>query len=289
MGRTRAIWRQSSAPIEPPAPVTSTTRAAQVGADAVDLDAHGLAAEHVLDLHLAHLAQQVDAAREQLEDGRQRAHRDPALAAGGHDLLAQDARGRGDRDDHLVGLGVVEHAWPARRSCRAPCSPPTRMPCLRGSSSTKPTAALPQLRVAAQLEGHLLAAVAGADDQHLARGALEQRAAQRALDRGAHEEARAADEREREQEVERDHAARRVGVAEREQEEEADQQEARDDDGLDDRLEVALVDEAPELRVEAEQREDHELDRDRRRRSSRSAGPRSGPGCRRRSAATNAR
>ena len=56
--------------------------AAQVGAHAVDLHAHRLAAEHVLDLHLAHLAHQVHAAGEQLERRRQRAHRDAALAAG---------------------------------------------------------------------------------------------------------------------------------------------------------------------------------------------------------------
>ena len=72
--------------------------AGEVGADAVDLDAHRVAAEHVLDLHLAHLAHEVDAAREQLEDGGQRAHRDVALAAGGDDLLAQRCRApRGSR------------------------------------------------------------------------------------------------------------------------------------------------------------------------------------------------
>ena len=70
-----------------------------------------------------------------------------------------------------------------------------------------------ELGVAAQLERHLLAAVAGAHDQHLGVGPLHQRLAQRALDGRAHEEAGAGDERQREQEVQRDHAARRVGVA----------------------------------------------------------------------------
>ena len=46
-----------------------------------------------------------------------------------------------------------------------------------------------QLGVAPQLERHLLAAVAGAHDQHLGVRALHQRLAQRALDRRAHEEA----------------------------------------------------------------------------------------------------
>ena len=57
--------------------------AGEVGADAVELHAHGLAAEHVLDLHLAHLPRDRAAAgQQQLEDGRHRADRDAALAAG---------------------------------------------------------------------------------------------------------------------------------------------------------------------------------------------------------------
>ena len=75
-GSTRAIWRHSSEPIEPPAPVTSTICAGQVGADALELHVHGLAAEHVLDAHLAHLAGERAAGLQQLEDGRQRAHGD---------------------------------------------------------------------------------------------------------------------------------------------------------------------------------------------------------------------
>ena len=43
---------------------------AQVGARLLDLDRHGLAPEHVLDLHLAHLAHQVDGAGDQLEHAR---------------------------------------------------------------------------------------------------------------------------------------------------------------------------------------------------------------------------
>ena len=126
-----------------------------------------------------------------------------------------------------------------------------------------------QLRVAAQLQRHLLAAVAGADDQHLGVGALDQRLAQRPLDHGAHQEARAADQGQREQEVQRHHAARRVGDADGQQEQADDEHEARHHDGLDDRLEVRLVDEPPQLGVEAERGEqrhlqhDHEPDRDR--------------------------
>ena len=79
--------------------------------------------------------------------------------------------------------------------------------------------------------------------------------------RPRHSEARAGDEGEREQEVERDHAARRVGAAEGEEEQGRDQHDRGHHDRLHDRLHVLLVDEAPELRVEAEEREDHDLHR----------------------------
>ena len=148
---------------------------AQVGAHAVDLHAHRLAAEHVLHAHLAHLAHEVHAAGEQLEGRGQRAHRDAAVAAGGHDLLAQDARGGGDRDDHLVGLDVVEHARElvGRAEHLVAGHAHALLARVVVHEAHRRRA---QARVAAQLEGHLLAAVAGAHDQHLARGALEERA-----------------------------------------------------------------------------------------------------------------
>ena len=116
-----------------------------------------------------------------------------------------------------------------------------------------------QARVAAELEGHLLAAVAGTDDQHLVGGALDDRAARRALDERPDREAGARGEHEREQEVERQHRARRVVTADREEEEDDDHADRRHHDGLQDRLEVALVDEAPELRVEPEEGEYDQL------------------------------
>ena len=93
---------------------------AQVGADPVELADDRVAAEHVLDPHLAQLAVELDAAAQQLEHGRQGADADLALAAGGDDLAAQGARGRGDRDHHLVGLGLVEDRRDLRWSSRAP-------------------------------------------------------------------------------------------------------------------------------------------------------------------------
>ena len=97
-GRTRAIWRTSSEPIEPPAPGDHHDLVLDVGADPVELHLHRLAPENVLDLDLAQLARQLDAAAEQLEDRRERPHRHVALAAGRDDPAAQDCPGpRGSR------------------------------------------------------------------------------------------------------------------------------------------------------------------------------------------------
>jgi hypothetical protein len=59
--------------------------AVEVGADAVDLHDHRVAAEEVLDLDLARLADEAAAGLQQLEDGRQRAD---------GDLHARDTRAR---------------------------------------------------------------------------------------------------------------------------------------------------------------------------------------------------
>ena len=83
----------------------------QVGAHPLDLHPHGLAAEDVLDPHLAKLAGDLEPARavpQQLEHGRRRPNRDPAGAARG-DHPRSDGPGRGRNRDHdLVRLDVVE-------------------------------------------------------------------------------------------------------------------------------------------------------------------------------------
>ena len=51
------IWRHSSEPIEPAAPVTATTLPASVSRTCVDVDGGGLAAQQVLDVDGAQVAQ----------------------------------------------------------------------------------------------------------------------------------------------------------------------------------------------------------------------------------------
>ncbi len=81
----------------------------QVAAGQLRVHAHGLAAEHVLDAHVAHLPHQVAAVLQQLEHGRHRPHGYAAGAARADDPGAHRARGRRHRDQHLVRLDVVEH------------------------------------------------------------------------------------------------------------------------------------------------------------------------------------
>ncbi len=126
-GPTRAIWRQSSAPIEPPAPVTSTTCSLQVRAHALELHAHRLAAEHVLDLNLAQLPGDrglAGAVAQQLEHGRHRPHRDAALAAGGHHPSAQRAGADG------IAITTSSGSTSSSTRARSPASvvPSTRRP-----------------------------------------------------------------------------------------------------------------------------------------------------------------
>ena len=85
--------------------------AVEVRADAVELHPHRLAARGCPRPATSRTWRTtVPAGLQQLEDRRQRAHRDAALAARAHDARAQRARRRRDRDRHLVGLGLVEDA-----------------------------------------------------------------------------------------------------------------------------------------------------------------------------------
>ena len=79
-GPTRAIWRHSSRADRAAGAGDQHDLPGQVAADALELHPHRLAAEDVLDLHLAQLARSsaAGAVLQQLEDGRQRAHRDAA-------------------------------------------------------------------------------------------------------------------------------------------------------------------------------------------------------------------
>ncbi|GBD45252.1 hypothetical protein HRbin41_00052 [bacterium HR41] len=233
---------------------------AQVGADAVDLHPHRLAPEDILHPDLARLAHELDPSRQKLERRRQRTNRNLPLATGGHHLLAQQAGGGRNGDDHLVGLGVVEDPRQIVGAAEH-FQPGDAHPALARVVVDEADRRTGELGVAAQLGSNLLPPVAGADDQHRARCPFEERASQRSLDhQRTHQEARPAEQREGEQQIERDHAARRIDAPRREHERRGDDRDRADHDRAHERVEVALVDVAPEFRVGAEQRQHHDLE-----------------------------
>ncbi len=229
---------------------------AQVGADAVELADDRLAPEHVLDPDLAQLFVELDAAAEELEDGRQGADGDVAVAAGGDDAAAQVAGGRGDRDHHLVGVGLVED--PLDLLGRAEhLQPQHPHPPLAGVVVDEADRGGAEVGVELQLADHHLAAGAGADDQHLVLG--QAGAAARAFDDQPHGEAGAGDQDQGEDEVDHlDRARQRVGEGLGDGEDD-DQQGAGDGDSAEDQHEVATADISPPLLVEPEAGEHNQL------------------------------
>ena len=115
-----------------------------------------------------------------------------------------------------------------------------------------------ELGVLQHLAGDHLPALAGADDQDLA-AARQAVAAQRLLDDRAHREARAGDQQQRQEKVDRDDPPRQRQPRRIEDVRADDQQQAGQRDGLDDAAEVVRVGEAPPLLVGAEQRENRDL------------------------------
>ena len=193
----------------------------EVGADAVELHHHRVAAEDVLDPDLAQLAGELDAAAQELEHGRQGSHRDLALTAGGDYLAAQDPRGRRDRDHDLVRrelvadpadlVGGPEHLEPDRAHV-----------ALRGIVVDEADRVGAERRIELQLADHHLAARAGADHEHAAR-ALGAGEPLRALSERSAREPGAAEQGAGEDEVEDHDRAReavRVGLREHEDEHE---------------------------------------------------------------------
>ena len=146
--------------------MTSTTCALEVAPDAVELHLHLLAAEHVLDADLAHVAGEVHRcpASSSKTVGSVRTRIPRSRHARTTSMRSAPGR-RGDRDDHLVGLGLVEDLRQlARRAAHAHAVDP--QPLLERVVVDEADRVQAELRVARELLADLAAALAGADDQH---------------------------------------------------------------------------------------------------------------------------
>ena len=211
-GPTRAIWRLQLRADRAAGAGHHHDLAGQVGADAIELDADRLAPEDVLDLDAADLADEVPGpAGQQLEDGRQRAHGHAALATRRHDVRPNRAGRRRDRDDDLVGLDLVED--PVEVAARPDHLDAVDALAVQARVVVDEADRVEaEVRVADDLAQDEAAAVAGADDQDPAGVLARAKAAQRALVDRACDESRSADEAERQQEEQRQHARRDVDV-----------------------------------------------------------------------------
>ena len=188
-GPMRAICRQSSEPIEPPAPVTSTISSGEVAGDRLEVDLDRLAAEHVLDLDGPDLPGEVEVAGDELVQARQRLHRHALPRAPSSTIrCAHLARGGRDRDQHLVRAPLAqERGELVRRAEHADAVEPEVL--LARVVVDEPDRRVAERRVAQHLADDQLRRVAGADDDHLL-AARDDRARGRALDQRPREQAR---------------------------------------------------------------------------------------------------
>ena len=219
----------------------------EVGADPVELHHYRVPPEHVLHSHLAKLARELHAASQQLEHGRQGANRDPVVSAGAHDLRADGARGRRDRDHDLVGLRPVEDR-PDLAGGAEDADPERAHPPLARIVVDEPDRARAEVGVELELPHDHLPTRPGADDEDVAdRPALGEPA--RAFGEHPRAEPRGAREHEGEQQVEDDHRPRqRIRVRPR-QREDPDHDRARDRDAAQERPQLREAKVAPPLAV----------------------------------------
>ena len=141
-GPNLLIWRHSSDPIEPPAPVTSTRLPPIWSAMAAMSRCDRLTAEQVGDVEVAQVGGR-GAAAEQLAHRRKHQHVEAAVAGQGRQLAHGLGGGAGHRDDERGGLVLRGDAGEVVRGCRAPGRPEKCSRALCGSSSSRATGTMP--------------------------------------------------------------------------------------------------------------------------------------------------
>ncbi len=185
--------------------------AAHIGAHCDRVELHRLAPQDVLDLDGAQLRDQVVVAVDQIVHVRQGLHRYAGLAAGGDHGCPLATTGRRHGDVHLVRRARLEDLGQLVRR-------PDHLDALKAVAQLVAVVVdQPDRRVAGQpVAQHLaqdqVAGVTGTDDQHLL-PLRHERAAARSLDQRAGEDARAAEQDQREHEVEHEGPLRRGALA----------------------------------------------------------------------------
>ncbi len=254
----RASWRQSSEPIEPPAPGDEHGLVLDVRGDRVDVDLDRLAAEQVLDLDRADLLGEVEIAGDQLVQPRQRLHRHVLRAGHLGNAGALLAGGGRNRDQELVGSPVAEDV--RQLVARAEHADPVQAQVLLARVVVdQADRRVAEVGRAQDLLQHQLGGVARTDDDHLL-AARHDRAALRALDDRPRQHPRSRHERQRQQPVDHPDGAWHLGGVDVEEAEHEEQDEARCDDSARGAPHVPRRDVAPPAVVEAGEREDAELD-----------------------------
>ena len=186
---------------------------AHVGADGGGVELNGLAPEDVLHLHGAQLGDEVVVAVDEVVHVRQRLDGHSGRAAGRDHLGAFAAAGRRHGDVHLVGLARLEDLGQVVRR-------PDHLDALEavaqlvGVVVDERDRRVARQPVAEHLAQDQVAGVTGADDQHLL-ALSDERAPPRALDQRAGENARAAQQDQREDQVQHQRALRGRALARR--------------------------------------------------------------------------
>ena len=186
---------------------------AHVGAHGGGVELNGLAPEDVLHLHGAQLGDEVVVAVDEVVHVRQRLDGHSGRAAGRDHRGAFAAAGRRHGDVHLVGLARLEDLGQIVRR-------PDHLDALEavaqlvGVVVDERDRRVARQPVAEHLAQDQVAGVTGADDQHLL-ALSDERAPPRALDQRAGENARAAQQDQREDQVQHQRALRGRALARR--------------------------------------------------------------------------
>ena len=109
-GSNSATWRAISEPIQPPPPVTRTRRPRQEAAHRLEVDAHRLATQEVLDVELTDVAEPGHAVRPTRPEVRSTRTGTPTASAPSatRRTIARGASGIGEQD--LVDAVLAQHA-----------------------------------------------------------------------------------------------------------------------------------------------------------------------------------